>query len=210
MKMALRVQLVRLTNMAINSTRGTMVHEAVAWKTGGDGQTWLAPQTNPSKAKPIYTCPMHSEVQVDHPGECPKCGMTLELKTGTAGADVEENLELRDMTRRFWVGAALVLPVFGLAMAHLIPVLGRGAWVGGDASRWAQFAFATLVVGWAGWPLLQRGWRSVATGHLNMFTLISIGVGAAFVFRVAAMLVPGIFPRTMQHEGRVAIYFESA
>jgi P-type Cu+ transporter len=206
----LHYQFVLLTNMAIHSTRNTMVNEAVAWNAGSDGQTLLTPQTTPSTAKPIYTCPMHPEVQMEHPGECPKCGMTLELKTRAAGADVAENLELRDMTRRFRVGAALALPVFGLAMAHLIPVLGRGAWVGGDASRWVQFAFATLVVGWAGWPLLQRGWRSVATGHLNMFTLIFIGVGAAFVFSVAAMLVPGIFPRTMQHEGRVAIYFESA
>jgi P-type Cu+ transporter len=196
--------------MAINSTHRTMVDEAVAWKSGGDGQTVLAPQTKLSTAKPIYICPMHPEIQMDYPGECPKCGMTLELKTGTARADVEENLALRDMTRHFRVGAALALPVFGLAMAHLIPVLGSGAWVGGDASRWAQFAFATLVVEWAGWSLLQRGWRSVATGHLNMFTLISIGVGAAFVFSVAAMLVPGIFPRTMQHEGKVGIYFESA
>jgi Cu+-exporting ATPase len=210
MKMALRVQLVRVTHMAINSTRGAMVDEAVAWNTGGDGQTRLAPQTNPSTAKPIYTCPMHPEVQVDDPGECPKCGMTLELKIVTARGDVEEDLELRDMTRRFWAGAALALPVFGLAMAHLIPALGRGPWVDGDASRWLQFALAALVVGWAGWPLLQRGWRSVATSHLNMFTLVSIGVGAAFVFSVAAMLAPGIFPRTMQHEGKVAIYFESA
>jgi Cu+-exporting ATPase len=83
-------------------------------------------------------------------------------------------------TRRFWIGAALALPVFVLAMAHLIPALGRQPWVDGDASRWMQFALATPVVWWAGWPLLQRGWRSVVTRHLNMFTLISIGVGAAF------------------------------
>jgi Cu+-exporting ATPase len=163
-----------------------------------------------SAANQIYTCPMHPEVQRDHPGQCPKCGMTLELKTVTAGTDDAENAELRDMTRRFWIGAALALPVLVLAMAHLIPALARQPWVDGNASRWVQFALAALVVGWAGWPLLHRGWRSIVTRHLNMFTLISIGVGAAFVFSAVAMLMPGIFPRMMQHEGKVAIYFESA
>ena len=163
-----------------------------------------------SAAKPIYTCPMHPEVQQDHPGECPKCGMTLEPKTVTAGTKVDESAELRDMTKRFWFGAALALPVFGLAMAHLIPALGRQTWVVSDVSRWVQFALAALVVWWAGWPLLQRGWRSIVTLHLNMFTLISIGVGAAFVFSAVAMLMPGIFPPMMQHEGKVPLYFESA
>ena len=161
-------------------------------------------------ANPIYTCPMHPEVQQNHPGECPKCGMTLEPKTVTAGTDDDENAELRDMTKRFWFGAALALPVFGLAMAHLIPALARESWVDSSVSRWVQFALATLVVGWAGWPLLHRGWRSIVTRHLNMFTLISIGVGAAFVFSAVAMLMPGIFPPMMQHEGKVATYFESA
>jgi Cu+-exporting ATPase len=153
---------------------------------------------------------MHPEVQQDHPGGCPKCGMALEPKTVTAGTDDDENAELRDMTWRFWIGAALALPVFLLAMAHLIPALARQSWVESSVSRWVQFGLAALVVGWAGWPLLQRGWRSIVTRHLNMFTLISIGVGAAFVFSAAAMLMPGMFPPTMQHEGKVAIYFESA
>ena len=164
----------------------------------------------PSTAHAIYTCPMHPEVQQDHPGDCPKCGMTLEPKTATAGTDDEENAELRDMTRRFWIGAALALPVFVLAMAHLIPALGRQPWVDSDVSRWMQFALATPVVWWAGWPFFHRGWRSVVTRHLNMFTLIAIGVGAAFVFSAVAMLMPGMFPPTMQHEGKVAIYFEAA
>jgi len=164
----------------------------------------------PASGEEIYTCPMHPEVQQDHPGNCPKCGMTLELKRVTVGADDGENADLRDMTRRFWVGAILTLPVFVLAMAHLIPTLGRQSWVDSQVSRWMQFALATPVVWWAGWPFFQRGWRSVVTRYLNMFTLIAIGVGAAYVFSAVAMLIPGIFPHTMLHDGKVAIYFEAA
>ena len=153
---------------------------------------------------------MHPEVQQDHPGNCPKCGMTLELKTVTAGADEGESAELRDMTKRFWIGGALTLPVFVLAMGHLIPSLARQSWMDSDVSRWLQFALATPVVFWAGWPLLLRGWRSVVTRNLNMFTLITIGVGAAFLLSTVAMLMPGLFPPTMQHMGKVPIYFESA
>jgi Cu+-exporting ATPase len=153
---------------------------------------------------------MHPEVQQDHPGNCPKCGMTLEPKTVTDGADEGENAELRDMTKRFWIGGALTLPVFVLAMGHLIPALGRQPWMDSDVSRWTQFTFATPVVFWAGWPLLHRGWRSVVTRNLNMFTLITIGVGAAFLLSTVAMLMPGLFPTTMQHMGKVPIYFESA
>ena len=163
-----------------------------------------------SAAKPIYTCPMHPEVEMEHSGNCPKCGMTLELKRVTAGRGNQENAELRDMTRRFWIGAALAFPVFALAMAHLIPELGRLPWIDGDASRWIQFALATPVVLWAGWPLLHRGWRSIVTLQLNMFTLIGIGVGAAFLLSAVAMLLPAIFPDTMQHKGRIPVYFESA
>jgi Cu+-exporting ATPase len=160
--------------------------------------------------KPTYTCPMHPEVQQDHPGNCPKCGMTLVLKTPTAGPDQAELDELHDMSRRFWIGAALTLPVFVLAMAHVIPTLGRQSWVDGHISRWLQFALTTPVVWWAGWPFFNRGWHSVVTRHLNMFTLIAIGVGAAYVFSAVAMLVPDLFPHTMQHQGKVAIYFEAA
>jgi Cu+-exporting ATPase len=164
----------------------------------------------PASGKTIYTCPMHPEVQQDHPGDCPKCGMALEPKTVTAGADDEGNAELRYMTKRFWIGAALALPVFVLAMAHLIPALSHESWVMSDVSRWIQFVLSTPVVLWAGWPFFKRGWRSVVMRHLNMFTLIAIGVGAAFVFSAVAMLMPDLFPHTMQHEGKVAIYFEAA
>src|ERR1019366_5311912 len=111
-----------------------------------------------ASAKTIYTCPMHPEVQQDHPGDCPKCGMTLVLKTPTASPDQAEDAELRDMTKRFWIGAALTLPVFVLAMAHLIPALARQSWVESHVSRWMQFALATPVVWWAGWPFFRRGW----------------------------------------------------
>lgn len=158
----------------------------------------------------LYTCPMHPEVEQDHPGDCPQCGMALEPKAEKAGLDDEENTALHDMTRRFWIGAALSLPVTVFAMAHLIPGLNRPLWIEGLISRWLQFALTTPVVLWAGWPFFYRGWRSIITGHLNMFTLISIGVGSAYIFSVFAMLLPNLFPQTMQHEGKTPIYFEAA
>jgi P-type Cu+ transporter len=167
---------------------------------------WVAP----AAGKTIYTCPMHPEIEQDHPGDCPKCGMALEAKSATGGADDDENAELHDMTRRFWIGAVLTLPVFILAMAHLIPVPAIQSWADSHTSRWIQFALTTPVVGWAGWPFFRRGWRSIVTRKLNMFTLIAIGVGAAFVFSAVALLLPGLFPHTMQHDGKVAIYFEAA
>ena len=161
-------------------------------------------------ARTSYTCPMHPEVQLDHPGACPKCGMTLEPMAATGSPVEGESAELHDMTRRFWIGATLTAPVFVLAMVHLIPSIGPDSWVMSDASRWIQFALAVPVVCWGGWPFFKRGWRSVLTLHLNMFTLIAIGVGAAFVFSSVAMLAPGVFPPTMQKEGKVGIYFEAA
>ncbi len=167
-------------------------------------------QAGPASGKAIYTCPMHPEVQRDDPGDCPKCGMALVLQTPTAGPDEAENAELRDMTRRFWIGAAMTLPVFVLAMAHVIPALASQSWANSHTARWIQFALSTPVVWWAGWPFFRRGWRSLVTRQLNMFTLIAIGVGAAFVSSAVAMLSPDLFPPTMRHEGKVAIYFEAA
>jgi Cu+-exporting ATPase len=162
------------------------------------------------QSKTIYTCPMHPEVEQDHPGECPKCGMALESKSSGSGKGEEDHAELDDMTRRFWIGAALTLPVFLLAMAHMIPALDRQPWVSGDVSRWIQFLLTTPVVWWAGWPFFKRGWRSILTMNLNMFTLIAIGVGAAYVFSAVAMLLPELFPHSMRHGGKVGIYFEAA
>jgi Cu+-exporting ATPase len=187
--------------------------EAVSFRSGHESKRSTALELaapTESKTGILYTCPMHPEVQEEHPGNCPKCGMSLVRQTATAKPDEAENAELRGMTTRFWIGAALALPVFVLAMAHLIPGLGRQSWVEGNPSRWLQFALAIPVVWWAGWPFFQRGWRSVVTRHLNMFTLIAIGVGAAFVFSAVAMIAPGLFPQTMQHEGKIGVYFEAA
>lgn len=162
----------------------------------------------PASGKVIYTCPMHPEVQQDHPGNCPKCGMALEPKT--ASAIEEDNPELADMTQRFWIGSTLALPVFLLAMAHLIPSLRHESWVMGDSSRWIQFLLSSPVVLWAGWPFFKRGWRSLVTWQLNMFTLIAIGVGTAYLFSAAVMLMPNAFPSSFGPDGKVGIYFEAA
>jgi Cu+-exporting ATPase len=136
--------------------------------------------------------------------------MRLEPVDTQALSDDEDDSELRDMTKRFWFGAALTLPVVVLAMAHFVPALAAQPWSNSHASRWGQFIFSTPVVFWAGWPFFRRGWQSIVTRHLNMFTLIAIGVGAAYVFSAVAMVFPGMFPHAMQHNGKVDIYFEAA
>ncbi|MDH5257979.1 MAG: heavy metal translocating P-type ATPase, partial [Gammaproteobacteria bacterium] len=160
-----------------------------------------------SKSKTEYTCPMHPEIIQDHPGSCPKCGMALEPRTVSAE---EDNTELNDMTRRFKASAILSIPVFILAMiADLMP-----AWLPDGLSmstvQWIEFVLATPVVLWGGWPFFVRGWQSVQTGNLNMFTLIGLGVSVAWIFSVVALLAPQIFPATMLHEGTVPVYFEAA
>jgi len=155
-----------------------------------------------------YTCPMHPEVVQDHPGNCPICGMTLEPRT--VAAQEEDNTELRDMTRRFWVSVALAAPVFLLAMtADLAPgLLPAGLPLG--VVQWFEFILATPVVLWGGWPFFQRGWASVVHRSLNMFSLIALGIGVAWLYSVTALLVPDLFPPAMRHDGRVAVYFEAA
>ncbi len=160
------------------------------------------------QSKVIYTCPMHPEIEQEGPGDCPKCGMALEPKTVTAAP--EEDGELRDMTRRFWVGAALALPVFLLAMVHLVPGFSLDALVPEGISLWVQFVLSTPVVFWAGWPFFRRGWRSIKTMQLNMFTLIAVGVGTAYGYSAVAMLFPELFPHSMKHGGYVGVYFEAA
>jgi Cu+-exporting ATPase len=134
----------------------------------------------------------------------------MALEPTIAGGDENENAELRDMTRRFWIGAALALPVFVLATAQMIPALAHESWADGNASRWLQFILSTPVVLWAGWPFFRRAWRSLVTRQFNMFTLIATGVGTAFFYSAAAMLAPEIFPGAMRREGAVDIYFDAA
>jgi len=171
-------------------------------------QKFLKP---PAEEKPvpqnaIYTCPMHPEVRQEHPGDCSKCGMALEPLDAT-GVD-SGNGELDDMTQRFVVSVLFGLPVFLLAMAHLVPA--TAAFGDSNLSRWLQFLLALPVVCWCGWPFFLRGWRSVSSGHWNMFTLISLGVGSAFLMSAAAMLAPDFFPHSLWHGGKVPVYFESA
>ena len=136
--------------------------------------------------------------------------MALE-RTQLAGSDNDEELdELNSMMWRLGVGAALALPVFLLAMSHMAPIASWQQLSESGVSRWLQFALTTICLGWSGWPLMTRGWRSVITGNLNMFTLIAIGVGSAYLFSVVAMLAPGLFPHELRHGGQVPIYFEAA
>ena len=155
-----------------------------------------------------YTCPMHPEIIQDEPGSCPKCGMALEPITVTAE---EKNEELIDMSRRFWVSSLLAIPVFVLAMiADLMPGL-LPSGLSMKTVQWVEFVLATPVVLWGGWPFFVRGWQSVVTMNLNMFTLIGLGVSVAWLYSVVALMLPGIFPATMQHAGgTVAVYFEAA
>ena len=157
----------------------------------------------------IYTCPMHPEVEQDKPGDCPKCGMPLEPKVVAADAE-ESSAEARDMSRRFWIGLILTLPILVLAMAHLIPGFHLEHYVSGKVSNWVQLVLSTPVVLWAGWPFFVRGWRSVRTWNLNMFTLIALGVGAAYVFSIVAVLFPGVMPPSYRVDGHVPVYFEAA
>jgi Cu+-exporting ATPase len=154
-----------------------------------------------------YTCPMHPEVVRMGPGSCPKCGMALEPRN----APVEDNTELHDMTRRFRVSAVLALPVFLMAMvSDLAPQL-MPDFVSMTALQWLEFALATPVVLWCGWPIFQRGWASVVNRSLNMFSLIALGVGVAWTYSVVAMLLPGIFPPAMRSMmDTVPVYFEAA
>ena len=155
----------------------------------------------------IYTCPMHPQIRQVGPGSCPICGMALEPEV--ASLDAPPNPELADMTRRFWIGLVLALPAVVLEMGgHLV---GGHGWVDQTLSNWIQLAFATPVVLWAGWPFFVRGWQSLLTRNLNMFTLIAMGTGVAYVYSLVGTIAPDIFPATFRgHGGAVAVYFEAA
>ncbi len=174
-----------------------------------DPQKYLGSrQPEPVAEGAIYTCPMHPQIRQVGPGSCPICGMALEPEL--AGSDTGPNPELVDMTRRFWIGLVLTIPVFVLEMgAH---IAGVHNWIDQTLSNYVQFAFATPVVLWAGWPFFVRGWQSLVTRNLNMFTLIAMGTGVAYGYSLVATFVPGIFPQAFRgtHGGAPSTYFEAA
>jgi Cu+-exporting ATPase len=154
----------------------------------------------------IFTCPMHPQIRQNGPGSCPICGMALEPEMPSA--ETGPSAELVDMTRRFWIGLALAVPVFILEMGgHLLNL----HWLAPQTANWVQLALATPVVLWAGWPFFERAWQSLVTRNLNMFTLIALGTGVAWIYSVVATVVPHLFPPAFRnHDGSVAIYFEAA
>jgi P-type Cu+ transporter len=178
-------------------------------KFAAEPQNYLG-NSKPKAAVPegtIYTCPMHPQIRQLGPGSCPICGMALEPEV--ASLDAPPNPELADMTRRFWIGLVLSLPPVVLEMgSHLA---GGHGLIDQTASNWIQLVFATPVVLWAGWPFFVRGWQSLVTRNLNMFTLIAMGTGVAYVYSLIGTVAPNIFPATFRgHDGAVAVYFEAA
>jgi Cu+-exporting ATPase len=176
-----------------------------------DPERFLNPGARSAATVPAgteWTCPMHPEVVRSEPGSCPICGMALEPKTISL-AD-EANPELDDMTRRFRVSVALTLPTLLIAMGEMLPGAASGV-VPASAANWIQLALATPVVLWGGWPFFVRGWQSVVNRSLNMFTLIALGVGVAWVYSTVATIAPGLFPPSFRmHTGQVGVYFEAA
>jgi len=156
----------------------------------------------------IYTCPMHPEIEQDHPGACSKCGMTLEPKV--IGGEEHEHGETRSLSRKFWIALVLTIPVLLLAMGHAIPGLEIDSIVPKQIGKWIEFALTTPVVLWAGGFFFTRAWQSIVNRSLNMFTLIAVGVGAAYFYSVIAVIAPGIFPSSFRRHGEVDLYFEAA
>src|SRR5712675_2215588 len=159
--------------------------------------------------KIIYTCPMHPQIEQDHPGNCPICGMILEPKTVGVG-DEEERREVTSLSRKFWIALVLTIPVLILAMGHAIPGPHLEAIVPRQIGKWIEFGLTTPVVLWAGGFFFTRAWQSIVNRSLNMFTLIAVGVGAAFVYSAVAVIAPGIFPEPFRRHGEVDLYFEAA
>ncbi len=181
-------------------------------KPGDCSKCGMPLERNPAaktKSKTIWTCPMHPEIEQDHPGSCPKCGMDLEPKSTGDGGD-EEAAATRSLSRKFWIAAALTVPVFFLAMGKMVPGLNLEQWIPHRVGKWLEFALSTPVVLWAGWMFFQRGWNSIINRSPNMFTLISAGVGAAYIFSAVAVLAPHLFPDSFRHHGEVGLYFEAA
>jgi Cu+-exporting ATPase len=154
-----------------------------------------------------YTCPMHPEIVKDGPGSCPICGMALEPREMTGE---EENPELEDFTRRLWVGAGFTLPLIAIMVMEMLPGHLFAGWLHSRWLGWVEMALATPVVLWCGWPFFERGWASVVHRSLNMFTLIALGTGAAYLYSVAAVVAPGMFPDSFRENGVLGLYFEAA
>src|SRR6516162_305747 len=166
-----------------------------------------APAAAPGEV--LWTCPMHPQIVRKEPGNCPICGMALESMTPTAGE--AENPELRAMTRRFWVGVALSLPLLAIAMAEHFDKPALDALIAPRLLVWVQLTLGTPAVLWCGWPFFERGWTSIVSRRLNMFTLIALGTGVAYVYSLVAALAPGIFPASFRDvDGQVPLYFEAA
>ncbi|KAB2922874.1 MAG: copper-translocating P-type ATPase [Candidatus Contendobacter sp.] len=170
----------------------------------------LEPEGIPAPTvKTEYVCPMHPEIVQDGPGHCPICGMALEPRTVTLEA--EENPELQDMTRRFWIGALLTVPLMIIAMGRHFPGMPFDGLASSRDLNWLELLFATPVVLWGGWPFFERGWQSLVNRSLNMFTLIALGVGVAYGYSTVAVLFPTLFPAAFRDaHGEVAVYFEAA
>ena len=181
-------------------------------KPGDCPKCGMALERNPAwvgSSKTIYTCPMHPEVQQDHPGDCPKCGMPLE-PDNAATAEDDDEAELRQLARKLWIGAALALPVFLSAMLGMIPGISLDSILSDDVRRWLEFILATPVVFWSGDFIWRRAFNSIRHRSANMYTLLALGIGAAFLFSVVALLAPDLFPHEMRHGGSTGLYFEAA
>lgn len=187
-----------------------MHHEVQADKTGSCPKCGMAlePREAVVADRTEYTCPMHPQIVRDKPGNCPICGMALEPRNVT-GEFV--NPELVSMARRFWIGVALTLPLLAVMVSDILPSHPLQRYTPGSLLGWVEFALATPVVLWGGWPFFERGWASIVHRSLNMFTLIAIGTGAAYLYSVTAIVAPGLFPASFRDTSdHLGLYFEAA
>mgnify|MGYP001594424804 CR=1 FL=1 len=207
-----------ICGMTVDERRALKVHE------GGKGYFFCSPRCKDKflkrsqepvrppqlkDTKAVYTCPMHPEVRQDHPGDCPKCGMRLE-PIGPGGKEDEERKLIRSLSLKFWGGLVLTVPVTVLAVGEMVPLLNLHTFVPMAVSAWLQLILAAPVVLWSGGFFFTKGWQSLLNGSLNMFTLIALGVGAAYGYSAVAVLFPGIFPADFKMEERINLYFEAA
>src|SRR3984893_7955905 len=167
------------------------------------------PSFHATTSSRIYTCPMHPQIERDHPGDCPICGMPLEPKIPESEEDQDDH-EARSLATKFWLGLILTVPVFFLALGKMVPGLSIDSLVPVAFNKWIQFILATVIVSWCGGIFFVRAWRSIVKRNLNMFTLIGVGVGAAYLYSTIATLLPSIFPESFKHNEEIDLYFEAA